>query len=109
MSETPESTPTSPSPGRAFLVYSGLRIALLVVAVVVLRVLLPDADGLFVLGVAVLLSALLSVVLLRKQRDAFTAASMARADARKQEREARRARLDQQPPTGPDDAGTTPP
>ena len=106
MTETPAPQPVSP--GRAFLVYSGLRLALLVVSFAVLRVLLPDAEELLVVGGAVLASALLSVVLLKKQREAFTSASMARADARKQEREARRARLEQ-PPTGPDDAGTTPP
>lgn len=99
------SEPAPTSPGRAFLVYSALRLGLLLAAFVVLRLLLPDADELLVVGAAVLASALLSVVLLKKQRDAFTAASMARADARRAEREARRARLD----AGPDERGTTPP
>ena len=88
-------------PGRAFAVYSALRLALLVASYLVLRLILGDADGLLVVGAAVLLSALLSVVLLRRQREAFTAASIARADARKAARESRRARLD--------DDGSTPP
>lgn len=86
------SRPT-PSPGRAFLVYSGLRLGLLLVSYAVLR--LIGLDGLLAVGAAVLLSALLSLVLLRRQRDAFTSASMARADSRRAERQARRARLDE--------------
>lgn len=87
----------SPRPGRAFAVYTGLRLALLAVCLVVLRLILPDVDLLLVLGAAVLLSALLSLVLLRRQRDAFTAASMAAADRRREARQARRARLDEAP------------
>ena len=87
---------TTPSPGRAFLVYSGLRLALLAVAYAVLRVI--GLDGLVAIGGAVLLSALLSLVLLRRQRDAFTDASIARADSRRAQREARRARLDESQP-----------
>lgn len=90
----------TPSPGRAFAVYSGLRLALLVVSAVVLRLVLGEqANSLLVLGGAVLLSALLSLVLLRRQREAFTTASMAAADRRRQARETRRARL-QEPPDG---------
>ena len=92
MTRTP--TPT-PSPGRAFLVYTGLRLALLLASYVVLVAL--GLDGLLAVGAAVLLSALLSLVLLRRQRDAFTAASIARADTRRAERETRRARLDEPP------------
>lgn len=85
----------TPRPGRAFAVYSALRLALLVVSAAVLRLVLgEDANGLLVLGGAVLMSALLSLVLLRRQREAFTAATMAAADRRKQAREVRRARLD---------------
>lgn len=90
-------TPAPQSPGRAFLVYSALRLALLLVAFVVLIAL--GLDGLLAVGGAVLLSALLSIVLLRRQRDAFTSASMARAQQRRAERDARRARL--QEPTEP--------
>jgi hypothetical protein len=85
----------APSPGRAFLVYSGLRLALLLVSYGVLVAL--GLDGLLAVGAAVLLSALLSLVLLRRQRDAFTDASIARADQRRAAREARRARLDDSP------------
>ena len=87
----------SPSPGRLFAVYSALRLALLLVAFAVLRVILGPGNELFVLGGAVLVSALLSLVLLRRQRDAFTAASMARADQRRAVKQARRARLDDTP------------
>ena len=70
---------------------------LLVVAYSVLLAL--GIDGLLAVGGAVLLSALLSLVLLRRQRDAFTEASMARAEERRAEKERRRARLDG-PPQG---------
>ena len=92
---SPPTPASAPSPGRAFLVYSALRLALLLVSYGVLVAL--GLDGLLAVGGAVLLSALLSLVLLRRQRDAFTSASMARADARRAEREARRARLDDSP------------
>ena len=82
------------SPGRAFAVYSALRVALLLVSYVVLRLILGPGNDLLVIGAAVLLSALLSLVLLRRQRDAFTAASIARADERRAAKQARRARLD---------------
>ena len=84
-------TPAPASPGRAFLVYSLLRLALLLVAFVVLLAI--GLEGLLAVGGAVLLSALLSLVLLRRQRDAFTDASMARAEQRRADREARRIRL----------------
>lgn len=81
-----------PSAARAFAVYSGLRLALLLVSVAVLLAL--GVDGLFALGAGVLVSALLSLVLLRPQRDAFTSASIARADRRRAEKADRRTRLD---------------
>ncbi len=85
-------SPKTQGPGRAFLVYSALRLVLLVVAYSVLLAI--GVDGLLAVGGAVLLSALLSLVLLRRQRDAFTEASMARADERRAEKQRRRARLD---------------
>jgi hypothetical protein len=85
-------SPSTSSPGRAFLVYSALRLVLLVVAYSVLLAI--GVDGLLAVGGAVLLSALLSLVLLRRQRDAFTEASMARAEQRRAEKERRRERLD---------------
>ena len=84
--------PSTSSPGRAFLVYSALRLVLLVVAYSVLLAI--GLDGLLAIGGAVLLSALLSLVLLRRQRDAFTEASLARAEQRRADKERRRARLD---------------
>ena len=84
----------TPRPGRAFAVYSALRLGLLLVSFVVLRLVVGDGNDLLVIGGAVLLSALLSLVLLRRQREAFTSASIAAADRRRAEREARRARLD---------------
>ncbi len=92
-------TPSTTGAGRALLVYTGLRLALLLVCLVVLRLL--GLSGLLAAGAAVLLSALLSVVLLRGQRDALTAASIARADQRRADKQARRARLDD-PDTRPD-------
>ena len=90
-------TPAPTSPGRAFLVYSALRLALLLVSFAVLVAI--GLEGLLAIGGAVLLSALLSLVLLRRQRDAFTSASMARAEQRRADRERRRARL-QEPTDG---------
>jgi len=87
------SRPTSP--GRALLVYSLLRLGLLLACYLVLRLLLGgDASPLLVIGAAVLMSALLSVVLLKRQRDAFAEASLARAEQRRAEKAARRSRLD---------------
>lgn len=85
-----------PSPGRAFAVYSALRLALLLACFAVLRLIVGEGKDLLVIGAAVLLSALLSLVLLRRQRDVFARASMARADQRRAARQARRARLDEQ-------------
>jgi hypothetical protein len=98
MTSPTEPTPHGPlpSPGRAFLVYTALRLALLLVSYAVLVAL--GLEGLLAVGAAVLLSAGLSLVLLKDQRDAFTAASMARADARKAERASRQARLDEPGP-----------
>ncbi len=94
--ETP-ADPGPPRPGRAFAVYSALRLALLLVCVAVLLAI--GLDGLVAVGGGVLLSAVLSLVLLRRQRDAFTAASVARAQQRKADRANRRARLDGTDPT----------
>ena len=84
------------SPGKALLIYSALRLGLLVVCFALLRVLLgADASPLLVIGGAVLMSALLSLVLLKRQRDAFAEASLARAGQRRADKQARRSRLDQ--------------
>ena len=93
------STRTSAEPpaglGKAFVVYTALRLLVLLVCFVVLRQVLGPDNPLLVVGGAVLLSALLSLVLLRGRRDAFTSASMAKADRRRAERAARQARLDE--------------
>ena len=98
---SPETQEPLPSPGRAFAVYSALRLALLLVSYVALRLIVGDGNDLLVVGAAVLLSALLSLVLLRRQRDAFTSASIARADARRAAKASRRARLDEDGSTPP--------
>lgn len=85
-------------PGRAFLVYSLLRLAILVVSYAVLLAI--GLHGLLAVGIAVLLSALLSLALLRGRRDAFTQASIARAAERREVRAQRRARLDETEPDG---------
>jgi len=87
------SAPTPTSPGRAFLLYSTLRLLLLLVAFAVLLAL--GLDTILALGGAVLISALLSVVLLRRQRQAFTSASIARAEQRRAAKQAQRARLEE--------------
>lgn len=92
-SPEPSSGPSRPaSPGRAFLLYSSLRLLLLLVTFGLM--LAVGLEGLLAVGAAVLISALLSVVLLRRQRDAFTEASLARAEQRRAAKADRRARLD---------------
>ncbi|MBC7373748.1 MAG: DUF4229 domain-containing protein [Frankiales bacterium] len=86
-------SPPPPSPGRAFLLYSMLRLLLLLVAFAVLLAL--SLEPILALGGAVLTSALLSLVLLRRQREAFTQASVARAEQRRADRAARRSRLEE--------------
>ncbi len=90
-----------PTPGRAFALYSLYRLGLLLVSVGVLYV-IGVRQPLFLVGAAVLLSALLSLLLLKRQRDAFTTASVARAQQRREQREQRRARLGETS-TQPDD------
>ena len=100
--EPPAAGTPHASPGRAFAVYSALRLVILAVSYAVLLAI--GLRGLLAVGIAVLLSALLSLVLLRERRDAFTQASMARAAQRRQVQAQRRARLD-----APDDLpGDTP-
>ena len=96
MTSPPPASPPPLSAGRAFLLYSSLRLLLLLVLFAVLLAL--GVQTVLALGGAVLGSALLSVVLLRRQREAFTAASVARAQRRRADRQARRARLDQPEP-----------
>ena len=85
-----------PSAGRAFLLYSTLRLLLFLVCLAVLVAL--GVEQVLALGVAVLGSALLSIVVLRTQRRAFTEASVARTERKQQERAVRRAALDDTQP-----------
>ena len=86
-------SPPPPRPGRAFLLYSMLRLLLLLVAYAVLLAL--GLETILAIGGAVLVSALLSLVLLRRQREAFTQASVARAEQRRADKAARRSRLEE--------------
>lgn len=86
-------SPPPPRPGRAFLLYSTLRLLLLLVAYAVLLAL--GLETILAIGGAVLVSALLSLVLLRRQREAFTQASVARAEQRRADKAARRSRLEE--------------
>ena len=86
-------SPPPPRPGRAFLLYSTLRLLLLLVAYAVLLAL--GLETILAIGGAVLVSALLSLVLLRRQREAFTQASVARAEQRRANKAARRSRLEE--------------
>lgn len=86
------SPPPATTPGRAFLLYSSMRLLLLLVCFGVLLAL--GLDTILALGGAVLMSALLSLVLLRTQRQAFTDASVRRAEQRRADKAARRAKLD---------------
>ncbi len=96
MSSPPPPPPIGP--GRAFLFYSLLRLLLLLISLAVL--LAVGLDPVLAIGGAVLASALLSLVLLRKQREVFTAAAVARAERKREERSARRERLDDTDPQG---------
>jgi hypothetical protein len=97
-SPDPQSNAASapPSAGRAFLVYTGLRVALFLVSYVLLLAI--GLTGFLALGAAVLVSAVLSIVLLRRQREALTSASVARAQQRRVAKEQRLARLQEQDP-----------
>lgn len=77
----------------ALLVYTALRVLLFLAVLLLVRPFVEEP--LVALGVAVLGSALLSVPLLRRFRRALTVATAARAERRRAEAEARRARLDE--------------
>lgn len=92
------STPPPISAGRAFLFYSMLRLLLLLVTFAV--ILMFGLPPFVAIALSVFISALLSLVLLRRQREVFTAASVARAERRRAEKQALRARLDEGDATG---------
>lgn len=76
--------------GRAFLVYTAYRLLLFAV---VFALLAPFVDVLLALGAAVLLSAVLSISLLRRQRDDLTRLMAARVETRRAEKDRIRSRL----------------
>lgn len=76
--------------GRAFLVYTAYRLLLFAV---VFALLVSFLDLLLALGAAVLLSAVLSVSLLRRQREDLTRLVAARAENRRVEKAELRSRL----------------
>lgn len=61
---------------RAFLAYTGLRLLVFAVAVVLLW--LVGARGLLLLALAVLISGIASIVLLSRQRDALSSSMVSR-------------------------------
>ena len=84
-----------PSAGRVVLLYSSLRL-LLFLALWLVLVLLGDEPLPGALAAAVLTS-LLSLVLLKKQRDQVSAVVLARHERKRLEREELQRRLDQGP------------
>lgn len=81
------------SVGRAFALYTTLRLLLFLAAYLLLQLFLEPA--LLAVGAAVLLSALLSIRLLTPWRDDLTRATQDRVQRRQSERAQRRARLDE--------------
>lgn len=97
MEQGPADASPSPRPtrstGRAFALYTTLRLLLFLAVYLVLQVFLQPA--LLAVGAAVLISALLAVPLLKPWRHDLTAATSARLERKQAEREQRRARLDE--------------
>ena len=90
----PGSTPAGggPSVSRALAAYTGLRAVLFVLAYAVL--LIVGVRGLVAIAAALLLSALASPFLLRRQREAVATALAARQERRRAEQERLRGLLD---------------
>jgi hypothetical protein len=81
------------SAGRAFALYTTLRLLMFLSVYLVLQLFLEPT--LLAVGAAVLLSAVLSIPLLAPWRHDLTRATAARVERKQAERAARRARLDQ--------------
>ena len=81
------------SAGRAFALYTTLRVLLFLSVYLVLQAFVEPA--LLALGAVVLLSAVLSLPLLRPWREDLARATAGRARRKQAERAARRARLDE--------------
>lgn len=78
--------------GRAFALYTTLRLLLFLVVWALVQVVV--AEPLLAIGIAVLVSAVLSVPLLRTYRDDLNRATAARVERRRAERERLRQGLD---------------
>lgn len=82
---------------RSVLAYTAARVALFAATAGVFYLL--GARGLLLLAVSLLVSGLVSVVLLSRQRDAVSAAVLAGINAQRRRFEAARTREDNDPPT----------
>lgn len=82
--------------GRLWAVYTGLRLAVFL-AVAGVLFLVFRLNGFPLLLVALLVSSVASLFLLRAQRDALVAAQQARVQQRREERERRQERLGEEP------------
>jgi 4-amino-4-deoxy-L-arabinose transferase-like glycosyltransferase len=85
-----QETPTST--GRPWLVYSGLRLLVFIGTAGFFAIF--GLNGFALLVVAVLVSGIVSLLVLRAQREAVASAQLARRERRAAERDAMRARLD---------------
>ena len=95
---TPQRAPRAPGVGRALAEYTALRVVVLAGAYGLLLLLgvraFPAVVG------ALLVSALVSLVLFRRQRDAVAVALAARSEQRRDERQRTRRLLDDDAPEG---------
>ena len=80
---TPDGRPLR-TPGRAFLLFTTLRLLLFLAVYVLVQ--LVVADQLLAIGLAILLSAVIGVPLLRPYRDDLNRATAARLEQRRRER-----------------------
>lgn len=83
----------APAVGRAFAAYSALRLVLFVMVCATLY--LVGLRDLPLVGTAVIVSAILSLIVLRQQREELARAVAARDEDRREARAAQRARLAQ--------------
>ena len=88
-----QSAGSTPRVGPALLRYTVGRLLLFLLVLVLVQLVVEER--LLALGLAVLVSALLSVPLLRRPRAQLNEATAARAEQRRQQRAERRARLDE--------------
>jgi hypothetical protein len=89
---TDDDVVAAPAASRAWLIYTGLRMLVFIGTVGLF--LIFGLNGFPLLLVALLVSSIASLFVLRPQRDAVVAAQTARRDQRSADREKLRARLD---------------